>query len=265
VELGGKRALVTGATGGIGKAIARALHAQGATVLVTGRRAEVLDELAAALGDRVEALPADLQSAEDVRRLCDRAGDVDVLVANAGAPGSGTLDEYTTEQIDRVLDVNLRSAIHMTHALLPRMLERRAGHFVYISSISGKVASARASLYNATKFGLRGFSLGLHEDLHGTGVGCTTIFPGFISDAGMWAEASLDTPPGAGTKKPEDVANAVLRALRKNPREIDVAGVMLRSGGWLTGFSPSLVAALQRSGGAAEVGTRLAEAQRDKR
>ncbi|HEX8744860.1 MAG TPA: SDR family oxidoreductase [Thermoleophilaceae bacterium] len=265
MDLTGKRALVTGATGGLGQTIARALHAGGATVVLSGRRAELLEQTVSELGERAEALPADLASDDDVRGLGERAGAVDVLVANAGLPGSGELLEYTPEQIDRVIDVNLRSAIHQTRALLPAMLERGSGHLIYISSISGKVASPAASLYNATKFGLRGFSLAMHEELLGTGVGCTTIFPGFISDAGMWADTDLKPPPGAGTRTPQDVADAVMKALRKNPREIDVASVMLRSGGWFNGFAPGLVAAIQRSGGGGEVSTGLAEAQKSKR
>ena len=265
MELTGKTALVTGATGGLGRAIARALHAEGATVMITGRRAELLEELVGELGDRAESLPADLSSADDVRALCERAGTVDVLVANAAVPGSGALTDYTPEQIDRAIDVNLRSVIHLTRTLMPSMRERGSGHLIYISSISGKVASPNASLYNATKFGLRGFSLALHDELRGSGVGCTTIFPGFIEGAGMFADSGMEAPSGAGTRSPEDVAQAVLKALRKNPREIDVASVMLRSGGWLTGISPALVAAIQRAGGGAEKSADLAEAQRAKR
>jgi short-subunit dehydrogenase len=265
MELTGKTALVTGATGGLGQAIARALHARGATVQLTGRRAEVLEELARELGERAQVLPADLASADDVRRLGDEAGAVDLLIANAGLPGTGQIGEYAPEQIDKVLDVNLRAPIHLTHALLPGMLERGSGHLVYISSISGKVVSPRASLYNSTKFGLRGFSLSLHDELRGTGVGCTTVFPGFIEDAGMWADSQIKAPAGSGTRKPEDVSAAVLKAIAKNPREIDVAGVIPRSGGWLLGIAPGLVSALQRSAGGDQTTAELAEAQKAKR
>ena len=265
MELGGRTALVTGATGGIGKAIARALHERGATVKVSGRREDVLRQLAGELGDRVDVLPADLSSSEESRRLAADAGDVDVFVANAGIPGTGRLEEYTEEQIDRVLDVNLRAPVHMTHALLPGMLERGSGSLIYISSISGKVASNNASLYNATKFGLRGFSLALHEDLRATGVGVTCVFPGFISDAGMWADSELKAPPGTGTRTPAQVADAVLKAIDKNPREIDVAGLMLRFGGRISGAAPGLMAGIQRMGGGQKTADALADAQREKR
>jgi uncharacterized protein len=265
VEPTGKTALVTGASGGLGEAIARTLHGRGATVKLSARRAEVMQQLAGELGDRAEVLPADLSDADDVRRLAGEAGAVDVLVANAGVPGTGELAEYTPEQIDRVLDVNLGSAVHLTRALLPGMLERGGGHLIYISSISGKVVSPRASLYNATKFGLRGFSLSLHDELRGTNVGVTTIFPGFIEDAGMWADSKLEAPPGSGARKPQDVADAVLKALAKNPREIDVAGVIPRTGGWMLGIAPGLVSALQRRGGGDKTTAELAEAQKVKR
>jgi short-subunit dehydrogenase len=265
MDLRGKTALVTGASGGLGDAIARALHGRGAAVKLTSRRAEVLEALAGELGERADVMPADLSDAADVRRLARDAGEVDVLVANAGVPGTGRLVEYSPDQIDRVLDVNLSAPVHLTHALLPAMLERGSGHLVYISSISGKVASPQASLYNATKFGLRGFSLALHEELRGTGVGCTTVFPGFISDAGMFADSGLDAPRGSGPRKPEDVANAVLKALDRNPSEIDVAGLVPRMGGWLTGPAPDLVAAMQRRSGGDRVSADLAQAQKSKR
>ena len=264
-DLSGKSALVTGVTGGIGRAIAKALHDGGATVKISGRRTEVLDGVAAELGDRVEVMPADLSKPGGPRALAERAGAVDVFVANAGIPGTGDLTDYSEEQIDRVVDVNLRAPIQMTHVLLPGMLERGSGSLVYMSSVSGKVASANASLYNATKFGLRGFSLALHEDLLDKGVGVTCIFPGFISDAGMWADGGLKEPPGTGTRTPEQVADAVLRAIERNPREIGVAGLMLRVGGLIGGAAPSLAARIQRMSGGDKVSADLAEAQRAKR
>ena len=264
-ELRGRVALVTGATGGIGRAIAGALHDRGAAVKLSGRRGEVLEDLARQFGERAEALPGDLSSADDVRRLAEAAGEVDVLVSNAGIPGSGRLGEYRPEQIDRVIDVNLRSAIHLTHALLPGMLERGRGHLVYISSMSGKVATARSSLYNGTKFGLRGFAYAVREDLRGSGVGVTSVFPGFISDAGMWAEAGLDLPRGVGMRSPDQVAEGVLKGIERNRAEIDVAPLALRAGGKVAGAAPSVMAALMRRAGSERLSSALADAQKSKR
>lgn len=263
-DLNASRVLLTGATGGIGKAIARSLHERGARLILTGRRGEVLEELVSELGERAETRAVDLSDRDAVQELAASVGDVDVLVANAGLPGSGRLDEYSREQIDRVLDVNLGAPVHLTRALLPGMLERRRGHLVYMSSMSGKVATLRASLYNGTKFGLRGFAFGLREDLRDTGVGVTTVFPGFISDAGMWGDSGLKPPSGIGTRTPQQVADAVLAGIDKDRAEIDVAPLLVRAGGWFSGAVPGVIAAVTRRGGS-ELGDELAEAQKAKR
>jgi short-subunit dehydrogenase len=235
-------------------------------VKLSGRRAEVLEELARELGERAEVLPADLSKRDDVAGLAERAGAVDVLVANAGLPGSGRLDDYTLEEAERVLDVNLGSAVHLTHALLPGMLERDRGHLVYISSMAGKTLTSGASLYAATKFGLRGLALSLHEDLRDTGVGVTAVYPGFIAEAGMWEDTELELPKGSGRlRTPDDVAEAVLKGIATNRAEIDVAPVVQRSGGWLTGIAPRLVAALVRTAGGDKLSSAMADAQREKR
>ena len=165
---------------------------------------------------------------------------IDVLVANAALPASGRLDSFSSEEIDRALDVNLRAPIQMARALVPGMIERGAGHLVFISSLSGKFASAGASVYNATKFGLRGFGFALNEDLRGTGVGATTVFPGFIREAGMFADSGVKLPRGVGTRTPDDVAKAVIRGIEKNRPEIDVAPFSLASGARLFGSAPRL-------------------------
>jgi short-subunit dehydrogenase len=259
----GTRALVTGANGGIGSAIARALDAAGATVVLTGRRADALQPLAEAIGART--VLADLASPADVVRCMDEAGPVDVLVANAALPSSGPLVEFDAAEIDRALDVNLRAPIMMARRAAVGMLERGRGHIVFISSISGKVAAPGTSIYSATKFGLRGFSLGLREDLHGTGVGVTTIFPGFIRDAGMFADTKVTLPRGAGTRTPEQVAAAVMRAIRDNPAEITVAAFEQSFGAFLAGISHPLVASVQRMLGGAKIAKQIAAAQAHKR
>jgi uncharacterized protein len=265
VHIQGKRALVTGATGGIGRAIVRALHERGAHVLVSGRRRDVLDELVESLHGNAEALPADLESSAAARDLIGRAGRVDILVANHALPASGRLDDYTPEQIDRAIDVNLRAPIQMAHALLPQMTERGEGHLVFISSISGKVAAGGSSMYAATKFGLRGFATSLHDELERAGVGVTTVFPGFISDAGMWADTGLPMRRGVAMRKSEQVADAVVAGIERNRSEIDVAPLVLRAGAWLGGVSQTAVQRIQRLAGSEEFARTLADAQRDKR
>jgi short-subunit dehydrogenase len=219
MDISGSRVLLTGASGGLGGAIARALHARGAHLLLTARRAGVLDELCNELGDRAEALPADLSSRDDVAALPAKAGQVDILVHNAGLPGTGRIESFTPEQIDRALDVNLRAGMQLTNALLPGMLERGRGHLVFISSMSGKVPLAYSSVYAATKYGLRGFAGCLRDDLHRAPVGVSAIFPGPIKGAGMWEEAGIELPRWVPTNSPEAVGAAVVKAIeRTSPR-----------------------------------------------
>ena len=257
------RALVTGANGGIGSAIARALHAAGAKLVVTGRRADALRPLADALGARI--ILADLAERADVARCMDEAGPLDILVANAALPSSGPLMDFEADHIDRALDVNLRAPIMMARQAVVGMLERRRGQIVLISSISGKVAAPGTSIYSATKFGLRGFALGLREDLHGTGVGVSTIFPGFIRDAGMFADTKVTLPRGAGTRSPEDVAAAVLRAIRDDPAELTVAAIEQSFGALVAGISHPLVTSIQRMLGGTKIAKQIADAQAHKR
>lgn len=255
--------LVTGATGGIGQAIARSFAARGATLILSGRRTDVLEPLASETGGR--AIPCDLANRDDVARLIADAGDVDVLVANAGLPASGTFTELSQEQIDRMLEVNLRAPIALAHALGAGMVARRTGHIVLISSLSGKVASPASSIYAATKFGLRGFALGLREDLRAHGVGVSVVLPGFIRHAGMFAEAGVELPRGVGTRTPEDVAAGVIRAVERNRAEVEVAPLGLRLGAAFAALAPELAAAASRRMGGEQVASDLAAGQRDKR
>ena len=151
-------------------------------------------------------------------QLAELAAEADILVANAALPASGLLTDLTQEQIDRMLEVNLRAPIALARALAPAMIARGRGHMVFISSLSGKTASPASSLYSATKFGLRGFALGAREDLREHGVGVSTVFPGFIRDAGMFADTGVRLRPGVGTRSPEDVAAAVAARHRRGPR-----------------------------------------------
>lgn len=262
-EIRGTTILLTGATGGIGQAIARTLAARGGKLILTGRRADVLEPLAQELGGR--ALAADLADRDAPERLVAEAGDVDVLVANAALPASGTLDDYSLEQIDRALDVNLRAPIALAKLLAEPMAARGRGHLVFISSLSGKSAQPGGSLYSATKFGLRGFALGLREDLRDRGVGVSTVFPGFIRDAGMFAEAGVALPKGVGTRTPDDVAAGVLKAIERDRAEVDVAPLSLRLGAMTAGLAPQLAADVSRRMGNARITEELAAGQRAKR
>ncbi|HWE10248.1 MAG TPA: SDR family NAD(P)-dependent oxidoreductase [Solirubrobacteraceae bacterium] len=263
--LSGSTALVTGATGGIGEAIARALSAQGARLIVSGRRRGELERIAGELGGT--AIAADLADREDVARLAAAAvsAGVDVLVANAALPATGLLLELTAEDVDQMLEVNLRAPIALASALAPAMAARGRGHMVFISSLSGKAANPASSLYSATKFGLRGFALGLREDLRPRGVGVSVVAPGFIRDAGMFANTGLRLPPGVGTRSPEEVADAVLTAIRRNRTEVDVAPVALRLGAAFASVAPGVAAWGARLMGSHRIAAEMAERQRGAR
>ena len=262
-ELARGRILITGASGGLGQAIARAFAARGATLVLTGRRVEVLDSLAEELGAR--AIACDLSARQQLDRLVQEAGEVDVLVANAALPGSGALVDLTQAQIDRVLEVNLRAPVALARALAPGMVSRRRGHVVLLSSLAGKAASPASSLYSATKFGLRGFALGLREDLRPHGVGVSAVVPGFIRDAGMFADAGVQLPWYVGTRSPQDVAEAVIRAVEENRAEVEVAPLSLRLGAAFASVAPTIAAEVNRRLGGRRVAKAHVEGQRDKR
>ncbi|HZL47541.1 MAG TPA: SDR family NAD(P)-dependent oxidoreductase [Solirubrobacteraceae bacterium] len=263
MRISGSTILLTGATGGIGHAVARELHKHGGKLILTGRRIEVLEPLAAELGAR--ALAIDLTDSAEVERLATEVGEVDILVANAALPASGRLETYTVAEIDRSLDVNLRAPIVLAHALAPAMVERGSGHLLFMSSLLGKAASPGTALYNAAKFGLRGFASSLRADLRTSGVGVSAVFPGFIRDAGMFADAGVELPTGVGTRTPEDVAAAVVRAIERNRAEVDVAPLSVRAGTIFAGVAPELAANVSRRLGSEDIADAMSSAQSDNR
>jgi len=263
VKIAGSSVLITGASGGIGQAIARELAARGAQLILTGRRTDVLEPLANELSAR--ALAADLSDRAELEHLLDDAGEIDILLANAALPAAGRLESFTLEEVDRTLEVNLRAPVALARALLPGMLERGRGHLLFMSSISGKTAVPGNPLYHATKYGLRGFAAALRTDLHGSGLGVSCIFPGFIRDAGIFAESGVKLPPGIGTRSPEDVARACVRAIEHNRGEIDVASFSQRGGVVLAGLAPDLAAGVVRRLGGPGIAREMEHALRQKR
>ncbi len=263
MQISGSTVLLTGATGGIGHAIARSLHARGAKLILTGRRTDVLEPLAAELDAR--ALSVDLSLPEEVERLVNEAGEVDILIANAALPATGTLDSFTMAEIDRALAVNLRAPIALARELTPSMISRGRGHLSFMSSLNGKVATPQTSIYNATKFGLRGFASALRADMRPHGIEVSCVFPGFIRDAGMFADSGAKLPPGVGTRTPEDVAAAVVRVIEHNRAELDVAPLPLRLSSAFAGLAPELAAGVSRKLGANKIAGEMAVANSSKR
>ncbi|MFM7069476.1 MAG: SDR family NAD(P)-dependent oxidoreductase [Actinomycetes bacterium] len=245
MDIFGRTVMITGASGGLGRAIALELHRQGAKLLLTARRRELLEALATEVD--ADIIVADLGDPADVERLVERSKEVDVLVLNAGTGGEGNLLALTPETIDQVIDVNLRSPIHMATAFAQRHVGAGTeASIVLIGSLSGLVATPNTQMYNATKFGLRGFALAARQDLEGTGVGLTLVAPGFIRDAGMFHDNDVTLPSVVRTKSPADVAHAVVRAIRTNPGEIYVSPTELRLVATLGSLAPGISERIQR-------------------
>lgn len=224
MQLDGARVLVTGASGGLGRAIAGELAGHGACLVLTGRSRQRLEAALDALPDQGhQIVPADLARPEAPEQILAVAGEVDVFVSGAGLPASGWLQEYNAEQLARALQVNLEAPMQIARLLTPRLVERGRGHLVFVSSLAGKVPSPGLSIYCATKFGLRGFALALATELTSSGVGVSLICPGFVHDVGMFADSGAEVPPAVGSSSARDVARAVRRVIVRGSQEVVVA------------------------------------------
>ncbi len=219
-DLKGKTALVTGATGGIGGAIAKALHGQGATVGISGTKAEKLEALASELGERVSVLPCDLRDRPAVAQLADTAektlGQVDILVNNAGITHDNLFMRMKDEEWDDVIAVNLTSAFILTRGILRGMMRRRYGRIVNIASISGVFGNPGQGNYAASKAGLVGMTKSLAREVAARSITANCIAPGFISTPMTDAltekqvEAIAAAIPAQTFGKPEDIAAAAV-------------------------------------------------------
>lgn len=219
-DLTGKNALVTGATGGIGGAIAKALHGQGASVAISGTNAEKLETLATELGERVFVLPCDLRDRPAVAELAETAektlGQVDILVNNAGITHDNLFMRMKDEEWDDVIAVNLTSVFVLTRGILRGMMRRRAGRIINIASISGVFGNPGQGNYAASKAGLVGMTKSLAREVAARGITANCIAPGFISTPMTDAltekqvEAIAAAIPAQSFGKPVDIAAAAV-------------------------------------------------------
>ncbi|HQS07979.1 MAG: 3-oxoacyl-[acyl-carrier-protein] reductase [Rhizobiales bacterium 24-66-13] len=217
-DLTGKTALVTGATGGIGGAIAKALHAQGATVAISGTRREVLDTFAAELGERVHVLPCNLGITEEVEKLIPDAeaalGQLDILVNNAGITRDNIFMRLKDDDWDQVIAVNLTSTFRLSRAAVRSMMRRRSGRIISITSVVGVTGNAGQGNYAAAKAGMIGMSKSLAQEVASRGVTVNCVAPGFIATAmtdvlnEKQREGILKAVPAARLGSPEDIASA---------------------------------------------------------
>jgi len=219
-DLTGKRALITGATGGIGASIATMLHAAGATVAISGTRTEKLESLAAELGDRVHVVAANLSDRTSVDQLAKDAvaamGGVDILVNNAGITRDGLAMRMKDDDWDSVMQVNLESAFRLTKGLMRGMMKSRWGRVVNITSVVGVTGNPGQVNYCASKAGMIGMSKSLASELASRGITVNCVAPGFIAtpmtDALTEEQKATITAgiPSGDLGSPEDIASSVL-------------------------------------------------------
>ncbi len=219
-DLTGKRALVTGASGGIGGAIARALHAQGATVALSGTRREALDQLGEELGDRTHTVCADLSDSESVEALPKQAaeamGGIDILINNAGITRDQLLMRMKDDDWSDVMRVNMESAFRLSRAVLRSMMKARYGRIVSITSVVGVTGNAGQTNYAASKAAMIGFSKALAQEVASRGITVNCVAPGFITSPMTDALTDdqrtglLGSIPAGRFGLGEDIASAVL-------------------------------------------------------
>ena len=226
-DLRGKNVLLTGGSRGIGPVIAGALAKQGAHLALAARSAQDLQTVASGLKDlgvKVITFPVDLADSAERRRLVaavlEQLGQIDILVNNAGLESAGAFLDLPWEVCEQTLQVNLAAPMELTQLALPDMLRRKSGHIANIASIAGKNGVPYEAVYCGTKAGLAEWTRALRLEYDGSGVHFSTIFPGYVTEAGMFASFGVQPPRQAGSCTPEQVARATVRAIERNQREV---------------------------------------------
>ena len=245
-QLNGARCLVTGASRGLGRHIARSLAERGATLHLVARSQPDLERVAAELrGASVHIHAIDVTDRAAVEALASTLPPIDVLVNNAGIEIISYFHELPVSELLRILDVNLTSALVLTRLLLPGMVERRRGHIVNIASLAGKTGPPLAETYAATKAGLVAFTQSLRASYAGTGVSASAVCPGFIHGEGMYADRAVRSggkPPAlVGSSPPEEVGEAVVRAILHDEPERFVTPTPARLLAAINALQPRLI------------------------
>ncbi|HYM15948.1 MAG TPA: SDR family oxidoreductase [Dehalococcoidia bacterium] len=231
-SLRGMNAIITGASRGIGVYIAEMLAAEGVNLALAARSAEGLEATRARIahaGVRTVAVPCDVTSRDDLQRLVDTAerelGPIDILINNAGIEATALLVDLSLDEIDGIIQTNLRSTIWLTRMVLPAMLDRRRGAVVNVASMAGKVGVAYESIYAATKHGVVGFTRSIRQEIEGSGVTIGVVCPTFVSGAGMWVDADAGRAPLLAREvSPRKVGLGVMKALRGQPEVLVTFG-----------------------------------------
>lgn len=249
-----KVAIITGASSGIGWHTARALAAAGAHIVLTGRRAEALEDLVTSLqqyGVETLVVPGDITCQTTIEELVSktisRFGCIDILINNAGISGGGAVDQQDSQTVDKLLSTNLVAPIQLVRAVLPTMKEQRSGLIVNVSSVAAEVLAPGQIVYAASKSGLNAFTTGLRRELAGTGIHMLTVLPGWTKTPmiARFEEKTLRTSgvllPVHPIMEPEAVAQKIVRAIIQGRTTLHLGGTYFRLGGWLQRVVPSVM------------------------
>ncbi len=269
-ELRGSNVLLTGAARGIGVFIARALAVRGANLVLTDRLAEELEQQAAEIaraGIKVLAIPADLRDLESLDALVSRAeaelGPIDILVNNAAVAKLAPFTDLDDSELRAMVEVNVLAPMALTRRLLPRMLEGGHGHVVTIASLEGKKGIPFDAAYSGTKAALVNWMEGMHLELEGSGVTTSIILPGYVSEAGIFADRGATAPRLMGVSPASDVARAVVRAIERESQEVVVSPRPVRPLLALNALSPVLGDRILRLLGVVRVQRWILDRQRE--
>ena len=255
-EIGGSVAVITGAARGPGRHIAETLFDHGLKVVITGRDADALEVVRTGFdrtGRRSLALPGDMTDARHRASLLDASvqkfGSVDILVNNAGLQGPERLVGTSLERIRSMFDINVIAVVDLARLALPAMVERRRGHIVNLAPFAGPAAAPFASSYSATLHAVLGFSLSLRQEVADEGVGVSVVCPGPVRDDGPPRHGIRDDPAAQPTISPEQVADAVVRAITGNRDRVVVGPRLPRLSPMADSVSPAMRAVVARLSG----------------
>lgn len=265
--IAGKTVVLTGATGGIGVFIARALAKEQATVVCVSRSTKGLEQVCAsveAAGGKGISIPFNLTKLEELSTLVQKidqlAGPVDILINNAAIEKYRPFEKYTLEDIQSILITNLLAPMELTRLLLPSMLERGFGHIVNISSGAGKKGAPYNSIYSASKAGLMMWSDAIRQELANTFVGVSVVCPGY-TDAGMFHVLGITPPSVARVAHPTEVASGVLQSIKQNQKEVILDGTPSKMLYAISQLSPEFGDAIFRRIGLVGINQNCAEKQ----
>jgi short-subunit dehydrogenase len=261
----GKRILITGGSRGLGPVIAEVLAARGAHIALAARSQAGLHRVVQSLSKypvKTLAVPVDLaqeaQRHDLIAAVLENFGAIDILINNAGIETEGAYLDLTWDAIRENIEVNLLAPLALTYLVLPHMLDQKQGHIVNIASMAAKSGGPYAATYSGAKAGLAEWTRGMRLELAGTGVRFSTIFPGYITEVGMFARFNLTPPRLVGSCTPGQVARAVVRAIEKESLEVIVNSVPLRLDFMLNELSPALGDWVMRQSGSVDFQRRKA-------